>query len=132
QVSFQVNTTHADLFSAGPAVSADGTLTFTPAPNANGTATVSVAIHDDGGVANGGVDTSAAQTFTITVSPVNDPPVANPDTAFAFEDQGVGIDVLANDTSGPDSGETLRVLSATQPLHGFAVLCVPPPSGMAG
>jgi len=29
---------------------------------------VTVQIHDDGGVANGGVDTSAAQTFVITVS----------------------------------------------------------------
>ena len=29
---------------------------------------MSVQIHDNGGVANGGVDTSVAQTFTITVS----------------------------------------------------------------
>ena len=31
-------------------------------------------IHDDGGTANGGVDTSAAQTFTINVTAVNDAP----------------------------------------------------------
>ena len=29
---------------------------------------------DDGGTANGGVDTSAPQTFTINVTPVNDAP----------------------------------------------------------
>ena len=29
---------------------------------------------DDGGTANGGIDTSAAQTFTITVTAVNDAP----------------------------------------------------------
>src|SRR5436190_182700 len=31
-------------------------------------------LHDDGGTANGGVDTSAAQTFTITITAVNDVP----------------------------------------------------------
>ena len=36
---------------------------------------MSVQIHDNGGTANGGVDTSAAQTFTITVTAVNDAPV---------------------------------------------------------
>ncbi len=36
------------------------------AANANGFATVTVQAHDNGGTANGGVDTSAAQTFTIT------------------------------------------------------------------
>ena len=40
----------------------NGTLTYTPAANANGTATVTVAIKDNGGTANGGVDTSAPQT----------------------------------------------------------------------
>ena len=32
------------------------------------------ALADDGGTANGGVDTSASQTFTITVTAVNDAP----------------------------------------------------------
>src|SRR5207302_603021 len=40
-----------------------------------GTATVTVKLHDNGGTANGGVDTSAAQTFTITVVLVNHAPV---------------------------------------------------------
>src|SRR5207244_2069245 len=62
------------LFSAQPAISSTGTLTYTPAADANGSATVSVQIHDNGGTANGGVDTSAAQTFTITVTAVNDAP----------------------------------------------------------
>ena len=36
---------------------------------------MTVRIHDNGGTANGGIDTSAAQTFTITVTAVNDAPV---------------------------------------------------------
>src|ERR671935_79200 len=62
------------LFAVDPAVAPDGTLTFTPADNANGTATVTVTAHDDGGTANGGNDTSAPQTFTLAVDPVKDPP----------------------------------------------------------
>ena len=46
-----------------------GNLTYTLAPNACGTANVTVQLHDNGGTANGGVDVSAAQTFTITVTP---------------------------------------------------------------
>ena len=73
-VSFTVANDAAALFSSQPALSPSGALTYTPAPNANGTATVTVTAHDNGGTANGGSDTSATQSFTITVSPVNDAP----------------------------------------------------------
>jgi RHS repeat-associated protein len=73
-VSFLVSSDNAALFSVAPAIASNGTLTFTPAPDANGIATVTVRVHDDGGTANGGVDTSASQTFTITVTAVNDAP----------------------------------------------------------
>ncbi len=74
-VTFQVTgDTNAALFSAGPAVSSTGTLTYTPAANANGTATITLVAKDDGGTANGGVDTSAPQTFVINVTAVNDAP----------------------------------------------------------
>jgi hypothetical protein len=55
------------LFSVQPSIAADGTLTFTP-NGGTGTATVTVTIRDDGGTANGGVNTSAPQTFTITLN----------------------------------------------------------------
>jgi subtilisin-like proprotein convertase family protein len=62
------------FFTTLPTISAAGVLSYQTAPNANGTATVSIAIHDNGGTANGGVDTSASQTFNINVSAVNDAP----------------------------------------------------------
>jgi hypothetical protein len=65
------------LFSAQPALSPTGTLTYTPAASVSGNATVTVQLQDNGGTANGGVDTFA-QTFTITVNPVNDAPTLNP------------------------------------------------------
>src|SRR5690606_9629923 len=55
-------------------VSATGTLSYTPAANANGSATITLSLADNGGTANGGLDTSAAQTFVINVTSVNDAP----------------------------------------------------------
>ena len=46
-----------------------GTLTFTPAANSFGTATITVTVMDNGGTANGGVDTTQVQ-FTVTVNQV--------------------------------------------------------------
>lgn len=66
-LNFVVTSDNPGVFSDGPAISADGTLTYTPA--GTGSATVTVQLHDDGGVANGGSDTSTPQTFSITVSP---------------------------------------------------------------
>src|SRR5205823_3665915 len=63
---------NASLFSAGPAISSTGVLTYTPAANANGSATITVTLSDNGGTANNGADTSAAQTFVINVTAVND------------------------------------------------------------
>ena len=73
-VTFTVANDNAALFSVPPAVAPNGTLTFTPAADVNGAATITVTAQDDGGTANGGSDTSAASSFTLTVAPVNDAP----------------------------------------------------------
>jgi VCBS repeat-containing protein len=73
-VSFDVsnnNPTAFGLLGVGgqPAIDGDGTLTFTPGSGAGGTiVTVTVTAKDNGGTANGGHDTSAPQTFTITIN----------------------------------------------------------------
>jgi N,N-dimethylformamidase beta subunit-like protein/uncharacterized protein DUF4082/Big-like domain-containing protein len=66
-VNFIVGNNNNALFSVQPAIAPNGTLTYTPS-GALGTAVVTVQLHDDGGTANGGIDTSAPQTFTITVA----------------------------------------------------------------
>src|SRR5204863_3556871 len=73
-LNFIISNDANGLFAVQPAIAADGALTYTPAANVNGSATVTVRIHDNGGVANGGNDTSGAQTFTITINAVNDAP----------------------------------------------------------
>jgi hypothetical protein len=73
-LTFNVSNDNNALFSVQPTLATNGTLTYTPAPDAFGTATVTVTLSDNGGTANGGADTSAPETFTITVSPINDAP----------------------------------------------------------
>jgi large repetitive protein len=109
-VNFQVTgNTNPALFSAGPAISPTGVLTYTPAANANGTATITVVIHDNGGTANGGVDTSAAQTFVINVTAVNDAP--------SF-------------TKGPD--QTVLENAGPQTVNAWATAISPGPADEAG
>src|SRR5207302_651793 len=97
-VNFTVTNDNNALFSAQPAISPSGVLTFTPAANANGNATVTVTLHDDGGTANGGADTSAAVTFTIHITPVNDPPGAANDTWATFGNTELRVDLAAAST----------------------------------
>jgi len=112
-VSFQITgNTNAALFSAGPAVSSTGVLTYTPVANANGSATITLVIKDDGGTANGGVDTSAAQTFTITINSVNDVPSFTKGADQAVNNNA-GAQTVANWATGispgpaNESGQTL-------------------------
>jgi Ca2+-binding RTX toxin-like protein len=75
-------------------VNPDGTIEFTPDPDFNGTTTIDyIAVDPDGNETPGQV--------TVTVNPVDDAPVTNPDTATTDEDTPVTIDPLANDTD-PD------------------------------
>ena len=69
--------TNAALFSTAPAVSSTGTLTYTPAANAHGTSTITLKAVDDGAPPA----ESAAQTFMINVTAVNDAPTS-PGRAF--------------------------------------------------
>jgi hypothetical protein len=86
-VSFVVTNDNPALFSAQPAVAPNGALAFTAAPNANGSATVTVIAVDDGGAP--GVSNSAPQTFTLTVTPVNDAP--------SFSLSGTNVTVFPGD-----------------------------------
>jgi uncharacterized repeat protein (TIGR01451 family) len=107
------NNTNTALFSAQPAISPTGTLTYTPAANANGAATITIALHDNGGTAGGGQDTSATQTFTITVNAVNDAPTLDPIGNLSInEDAGAQTVNLAGISAGGGESQTL-VVTAT-------------------
>jgi hypothetical protein len=117
------------LFSTAPAVSSTGTLTYTPAANANGSATIVLHAHDNGGTANGGIDNSATQTFTITVTADNDAPIVvndsptAPDQSTQFSDAFTSVKITATDLDSPDTSLTLDPTKASYvytPLGGSA------------
>ena len=99
--------------SGSTVIEADNTITYTPNPETSGVDTFTY-------TANDGVNNSNVTTVTVTVNPVDDPPVAVNDSASTLEDTPANIDVLANDTD-PDS-VTLTVTSLTQPLSGSTVV----------
>src|SRR5207244_2484458 len=111
-VTFSVSNSNNALFAAQPSISPSGVLSFTPAANANGTATVTVTLSDNGGTANGGADTSASQTFTITVVAVNDAPsFTSGGNVSVDEDSGAYSAAWATGISaGPadESGQTVH------------------------
>jgi VCBS repeat-containing protein len=94
-VAFQVSNDNQALFAVQPAVSASGTLTFTPAAGTFGTAKVSVVARDNGGTANGGVDISAPQTFAITLNAPPTVSIVSPTNGATFIGP-VDFTVLAN------------------------------------
>jgi trimeric autotransporter adhesin len=123
-VSFTVTNNNNSLFSAQPAIGAAGTLTFTTATNASGTATVTVTAQDTGLTANGGADTSAAQTFTITVTAVNDAPTLAGIAVSGTEDTTLTF-TAANFTGAytdPESAALVSITVATLPATGLLKL----------
>jgi VCBS repeat-containing protein len=94
-------------------VNGDGTITYTPDPDFEGTDSFAYTVQDPSGA------TSMA-TVTVTVDPANDAPVAVVDTATTIEDAGVIIDVLANDSDV--DGDALTVTGTTAPANGTAVV----------
>ena len=85
----------------------DGSFTYTPDANFNGTDSFTYVVLDG----NGGTDTA---TVTLTVGGDNDNPIANPDTATTDEDSALAIpaaDLLTNDTDA--DGDTLSILSVS-------------------
>src|SRR5215213_10028016 len=128
QLTFEV-TSDTNLFTAGgqPAIDASGKLTYEAAPNANGSATVTVKAHDDGGTLNGGTDTSAEQIFTIDATAVNDAPIARADTMATDEDTKLvfpSSDLVGNDDEGAynESSQTMTVTEVYEGTDGTVSL----------
>jgi MYXO-CTERM domain-containing protein len=115
-----------------PTVTGSGstrTLSFSPAANANGTVTITVTAKDNGGTANGGIDT-LLRTFGITVTPVNDAPVFD-----ALADQTVLEDSAASQALvtgiGPGGGadEASQTLTVTATSSNPSVVPNPTATG---
>src|SRR5207248_457254 len=108
QVAIASPPAHGTVF-----VTSNQTVVYTPAANYNGSDSFTYLVSD-------GNNGNAAATVTITVTPVNDAPVANADSATVAEDGTVNAAVLANDTD--PEGDTLSVSSVTQGAHGTVTI----------
>ncbi|WP_147277700.1 Ig-like domain-containing protein, partial [Flavobacterium glaciei] len=97
-------------------INADGTITYTPNPDFNGTDsftyTVTVTNAD-------GTTTTETATVNVTVTPVAD--IVN-DTATTNEDVAVTIDVLDNDTFQGVYGTDYEVTATTAPANGTVLI----------
>ena len=98
----------ADSPNGTVAINADQTLSFTPAPDFNGVATISYTVFD-------GTAASLPATVFVEVTPVNDAPIANAGTATVDEDGTVGITLTGSDM---DAGDSLSFAITSDPTHG--------------
>ncbi len=106
------------VIATGPAhgavvVNADGTFTYTPDADFNGTDSFTYRVSD-------GTDDSDIARVTVLVQPVNDAPVAEDDSATTAQDTSIVVDVLANDSDV--DGDALTPVIATGPAHGAVVV----------
>lgn len=91
----------------------DNTITYDPGGDFTGTDSFTYTAND------GDVDSNIA-TVTVTVKPVNNPPMVSDDNATTNEDTAVSIDVLANDTDA--DGDLLTVSEVTQGAYGSVTI----------
>jgi len=97
-------------------LNADGSFTYTPNPDINGSDTFTYK-------ANDGTADSNVATVTITVNTTNDAPVAINDSYTTDEDTALtvaALGVLGNDTDV--DGDTLTAIQVSNPSHGSLTL----------
>ncbi len=103
-------------------INTNGTFTYTPLPNFNGTDTYLYTVCDNGQPTN----QCATATITIQVLPVNDPPIAQNDSFTMNEDEVLNGNVSLNDNGGdPEIVQTLTytlVSGGTASANGTLVL----------
>ena len=111
------------VLATGPAhgalsLNADGSFTYTPSANFNGTDAFTYRASD-------GSATSGLATVQIAVTAVNDPPVALDDAATTNEDTAVLVSVLANDSDVDSAISLTSFIILTLPLHGTTQMVDP-------
>jgi len=103
-----IDVTHGEL-----TLNPDGTFTYTPTTNFNGSDSFVYEVSDS----NGGTDQA---TVNLTVNAVNDAPQAVNDSVITAEDTAVVIAALANDSDPED--DTLTINSVNQGQNGAVVI----------
>ena len=108
------NNTNPALFSSSVINGVAGSLTLNYAPDQNGTADITVRATDTGGF-------FVESTFTVTVNPVNDAPIANNETATVSEGSNVNINLAVNDTDIDSALDLTSITIISGPVNGSLV-----------
>ncbi len=116
----------SDATSGSVTLNASGSFTYLPASDFHGTDSFTYKAHD-------GTSDSNVATVTITVSPVNDAPVADNQSVMTDEDVSVAITLTGSDIDG--DGLTYQIIGG--PAHGSLSGTVPhltytPAAGFTG
>ncbi|MCP2029676.1 gliding motility-associated-like protein [Flavobacterium sp. HSC-32F16] len=101
-------------------ISAAGVITFTPSLNFNSVTALSIPY-----VINDGFGGTATANQLITVTAVNDNPVANNDPYTVAEDNTVTLTPLANDTDVEGDALTITSINGTTLTGGVQTITVP-------
>jgi VCBS repeat-containing protein len=103
-----------DVSNGALVLNADGSFTYTPTASFSGSDSFTYRVND------GTVDSAEAATVSLTISNVNQAPIARADAYVAQVGQplqvAAALGLLAND-SDPD-GDSLTVIASTQPING--------------
>ncbi|WP_318487352.1 Ig-like domain-containing protein, partial [Photobacterium leiognathi] len=94
----------------------DGGMTFVPSGNYHGDVTVPYTITDG--------DKTATSTVTIHVTPVNDAPIANPDSFTTDEDTSITVDLTKNDSDIDGDKLTVKEINGTSLTGGEQTIVV--------
>ncbi len=117
-VQFILSTDNPAIFLVPPTISPNGELTYTPDGVNFGVTRVTVRLQDDGGTASGGLDTSAPQTFTITLNGRVVVNIVNPANGSQFVGSN-NITVVA-EAIDPDSTVTnVQIFAGTNLVGDF-------------
>jgi VCBS repeat-containing protein len=112
-LTWSISTPAVNGTASASGTGASKVIGYTPNANYSGSDSFVVQVSDG----NGGIDTIIV---TVTVSPVNDAPVASNDTASINEDTPATINVLANDSDA--DGDALTPSIVTGPSKGQATV----------
>ncbi len=115
-VTFFVTNNNNALFTVQPSISPTGRLTYSLPQDANGRAVVTVFARDNGSGTAPNVNQSAAVTFTITVTEVNNAPIPGNYVTTTAEDTVINVTtdgIIALGRPGP-ANEGSQRLTITQ------------------
>ncbi len=115
-IHFSVVSDNPSLFSEQPTVNSQGVLTYQVAQGASGIANIRIVAQDDGGTANGGINQSEVQSFTINVVGVHSQVISDGPSGIN------GGNIL---TSSPDANNALTFTLIQGPQHAVSFLLDP-------